>query len=155
VRTQKRSEERREADAQARARAEAARDEAVAERDEARAQRDEVLLAYRALERQADSRRARDARGDRTAPEAEAEPEAEPEPARKPRRRPPTPPDGSEEPIGVRVMPATRLVGPDLHRTETRERRVSTFDLWAIRALGTAAAVCFILLLVMLLRVIA
>jgi hypothetical protein len=97
-----------------------------AERDEARAQRDEVLLAHRTLERQLPAWRA----GDEPVPEA-----------------------GPDEPAGVRAIPATRTIAAHLHRAERAgEPRVSQGDLWAIRIFGTIASICFILLLVMILR---
>jgi hypothetical protein len=59
----------------------------------------------------------------------------------------------SDEPIGVRVIPAARVIAAHLHRAQrVRERGVTEFDLWVVRILGTVAALCFITLLVMILK---
>ena len=67
----------------------------------------------------------------------------------------PSPEDaGPDEPIGVRTIPAARTVAADLDRTRRPPGRdVSPADLWAIRIFGSIAAVCFITLLAMILRV--
>jgi hypothetical protein len=121
--------------------ARAERAELVAQREDARTQRDELLLAQRALQRSA-----------RTAGTPA------PAPTAAPAGRPDTGahPDADDDaPIGVRAMPAVRAVAADLHRSQTapRGRELSTFDLWAIRFFGSIAAICFISLLVMVLRV--
>ena len=126
VRTRKRMETQRDEALEALATVEEQRDEAIAERDEARAQRDEVLLAHRALERQLPAWRATD----------EPVPDAAP-----------------DEPSGVRSIPAARTVAAHLHRAASAGKpRVSQGDLWAIRFFGSVASICFILLLVMILR---
>jgi hypothetical protein len=105
---------------------------ARAQRDEANSQRDEVLLAYRALQRHMQTERAQDdrARGD------------------EPRE------GGSDDPIGVRTMPAARTVMAELQRPRpARKLPMTLFDVWMFRVLGSVAAGCFILLLVSLLRV--
>jgi ketosteroid isomerase-like protein len=121
-------------------------DGVLAERDEARRQRDEVLLAYRALERE----QARAARAEQQAP-----PAAEPEPPA-PEREPPAakrePRDEDEQPIGVRAIPATRMLAADLESVR-HQHDLSRFDLYAFRAVGAVAAICFVLLLVAVLRV--
>ena len=139
--------EAREAAVRTRARMQVAHDEALAarelaeaelakakaEREEANAQRDEVLLAYRALRLQL---RGEHAEQDRAAND---DPEAEP---------------GSDEPIGVRTLPAARTVMSQLQHPRREQKLVlSQFDLWIIRVLGTVAAGCFILLLFSILRV--
>lgn len=59
-----------------------------------------------------------------------------------------------DQPIGVRTIPAARTILAELQCPEpARKFVVSKFDLWAIRVLGSVAAACFILLLVMILRV--
>jgi hypothetical protein len=137
VRTRERMEAQRDEAVQAMEAVEAARDQALAERAEAVSRRDEVLLAHEALQRQvnatlADDDRARFSREDAPAPEDV----------------------GPDEPIGVRTIPAARTVAPELDRTRRPPRRdVSRVDLWAIRVFGSIAAVCFIALLVMILRV--
>jgi hypothetical protein len=126
VRTRERMEAHRDEARRAQETVEGERAGAEAERDEARAQRDEVLLAHRTLERQLPAWRA----GDEPIPEA-----------------------GPDEPAGVRAIPATRTIAAHLHRAERAgEPRVSQGDLWAIRIFGTIASICFILLLVMILR---
>ena len=126
VRTRERMESNRDEALRLRESVETQRATAEAERDEARAQRDEVLLAHRTLERQLPAWRA----GDEPVPEA-----------------------GPDEPAGVRAIPATRTIAAHLHRAQRAgEPRVSQGDLWAIRIFGTIAAICFILLLVMILR---
>ena len=53
----------------------------------------------------------------------------------------------------MRVIPAARTVATHLHRAHTRARaRVTQFDLWAMRILGTVAGCAFIALLVMILK---
>ncbi|MEA2220263.1 MAG: hypothetical protein QOJ35_2889, partial [Solirubrobacteraceae bacterium] len=64
----------------------------------------------------------------------------------------PAPPLG-EAPLGVRVIPAAGRVGGHLHRSQrAREQRVTKWDMWVIRVLGTVAALSFISLLVMILK---
>lgn len=122
----------------ARQAAEAALDAAHAQRDEANSQRDEVLLAYTGLQRHVKTERAHDDRAhdDRARagePDADADPEA---------------------PIGVRTMPAARTVMAELQRPKPIGKLpFSMFDLWVMRVLGTVAAVCFILLLLSIMRV--
>jgi hypothetical protein len=135
VRTRARMEAQRDEAVAARERAKHDRDEAVVQRDEARAQREEALLAHRTLQRRFDSAL------------AGAEPPTLDEPA-----RPHADPD---RPIGVRAIPAARAVAPDLHRAERdRTPHVSRYDVWAIRILGSIAALCFIGFLVLLLRLV-
>ena len=53
----------------------------------------------------------------------------------------------------MRVIPATRTVGAHLHRAQREhDHGVTRFDMWAIRVLGSVAAVAFISLLVMILK---
>ncbi|HEU4977635.1 MAG TPA: hypothetical protein VFT42_01940 [Solirubrobacteraceae bacterium] len=114
--------------------AEAAREEAIAQREEMRAQREETLLAHRALQR-------------RLAADGAAPPPAD-------EREPPQHAD-PDRPIGVRAIPAARAVAPELHRTERAATpRVTHYDIWAIRILGSIAALCFIGFLVLLLRLV-
>jgi hypothetical protein len=120
---------------------ESQRDQATAERDEARAQRDEVLLAHRALSQHVNGRLADEERGQPAAPRL-ADPPVLPDPET----------TGPDEPIGVRTIPAARMIAGDLHRPEQRGLGPSKYDMWAMRVLGTVAAVCFVLLLVMILR---
>ena len=144
VRTRRRMEEQRDEAVGRVADLEAQRDDAIAQRDEARTQRDDALLAHGVLQRQIDAFRAQELR-------TESEP-APPRTATKRRRRPDP---AKDEPIGVRIVPAARSMAGDLYRrTGTGPFAASKFDLWAIRALGTVAAVCFILLLVMVLRLV-
>jgi hypothetical protein len=85
---------------------------------------------------------------DEPEPEPEPEPDRERERERERERR-----ARDEQPIGVRVIPATRTVGAHLHRAErAHDSGVTRFDLWAFRVLGTVAAVSFITLLVMILK---
>lgn len=116
----------------------AERDELRAQRDELRAQREEILLAHRTLEQQLRSVRA--------GHEPHATPADAPGPA--PHVA------GADEPIGIRSIPAARTAAADLLGPRRDGRAdLSTFDLWTMRVLGTAAAICFVLLLLMLLRV--
>jgi len=103
--------------------------DALAERERLAAQRDDALLAHETLERTVRS----------TA--AAATPAPEP-PARAP--------DDETRPLGVRRIPAGRLLGASLKADETRP--VTNYDVWALRALGGTAAVLFTLLLIMMLR---
>jgi hypothetical protein len=53
----------------------------------------------------------------------------------------------------VRVIPATRTVGAHRHRAQReRDHGVTRYDMWAIRVLGSVAAVAFFALLVMILK---
>ncbi len=58
-----------------------------------------------------------------------------------------------DAPIGVRTIPAARTIAASLHRSQ-RERGagVTRYDMWAIRVLGSVAALAFISLLVMILK---
>ncbi len=133
VRTRTRMDLAREEAVEAQAAAEAALDRAHSERDEAQAQRDEVLLAYRALQRHVQSERA----GIDRAEGAEVDPGA-----------------GPDEPLGVRTLPAARTILAELQRPAPSSKFViSQFDVWVVRVLGSVAAVCFILLLVAIMRV--
>jgi hypothetical protein len=136
VRTRARMEAQRDEAVAARERAKHDRDEALVQRDEARAQREEALLAHRTLQRRFDAALA----GGEEPPtlDAPSRPHADP-----------------DRPIGVRAIPAARAVAPDLHRAERdRTPHVSAYDVWAIRILGSIAALCFIGFLVLLLRLV-
>jgi hypothetical protein len=141
----------REAAVRTRARMEAQRDEAdaeraalVAERDdvlervaELHARLDETLLANRTLQQQLQATLA----ASQPAAAAPAAPAARPDD------------EDPDQPIGTRSIPASRVVAPHLHRSpRAGEVGASAFDVWAIRVLGVAAAICFILLLVMFIR---
>jgi len=95
--------------------------------------RDEVLVSYRALQRQVQTERAqadRQARG-----------EADEDPA-------------ADEPLGVRKVPAVRGVMAELqYPPRDPKRRLARFDLWVVRVVGLAAAGCFLLLLISIIRV--
>lgn len=138
----------REAAVRTRTRMEAQRDEAESDRGALQTERDdildrltqtrtrldEVMLANRMLQQQLQGKLAEDG------------PVPVPAPA-SPRD------DDPDQPIGVRAIPASRLVAPHLHRSpRPGELGASSFDVWAIRVLGTVAAVCFIVLLVMFIR---
>jgi hypothetical protein len=144
LRTRARMEMQRDEAVRGRATADARLAKAIADRDEAKAQRDEVLLAYRALQRQFVSE---PADADREQDSETSEPGIENEP------------DGATEadpktPLGVRTVPAARSVLAELQRTKPESKMLlSQFDLWVMRVLGTVAALCFISLLVMILRV--
>jgi hypothetical protein len=161
--------------------AEARRDEALAQRDEARMQRDELLLAHQSLQAQLKGSLADAERTERLevapAPGQPAAPGAPPAPDQRDDSRPeagrlrrlardrrlaaaatirPTAPDGAADPdapIGVRTIPAARAVAGSLHRSQ-RERTsgVTRYDMWAIRILGSVAALAFISLLGMILK---
>ena len=130
--------------------AQAQRDEAIAERDEARRQRDEVLLAHASLQEQlkgewASSERAQPRPAQDEPPTAVLAPQP-------PQRHADTR-ASSEQPSGVRVIPATRTVAAHLHRAQRdRDGGVTSYDMWVIRILGSVAAVAFISLLVMILK---
>lgn len=116
--------------------AEAALARAKAERQEAVAQRDEVLVAFRSLQRQLKSERALADRQTRGEPET-ADGDAE-----------------SDEALGVRSMPAVRPVMAELQYPRREQKlRLTQFDMWVVRVLGAAAAGCFLLLLISILRV--
>lgn len=118
---------------QAREVAEAALARAKADREEANAQRDEVLVAYRTLQRQVRSERAQ---ADRAASGSDDDPVS------------------PDEPLGVRSVPAARTIIAELQHPRRESKLVlQQFDLWVIRVLGVVAAVCFILLLLSILRV--
>ena len=55
----------------------------------------------------------------------------------------------------MRTVPAARTVMAELQypRRESEAARSSQFDLWVVRVLGLAAAGCFLLLLLSILRV--
>lgn len=146
----------REAAVRSRARMETQRDEAIAERTGLEAERDdalarlaelrmrvdEVILANEHLKQQQLQGRLAEYADARTIVTARAvQPPADRE-------------DGEiEEPIGVRAIPAARLAAPVLLRSRrATEIGASSFDVWAVRVLGTAAAICFIVLLVMFVR---
>jgi hypothetical protein len=117
---------------EAQAAAEAALARAHDERDEAQSQRDEALLAYRALRHHVHSERAGIDRA-----EHDGDDGADP-----------------DEPLGVRTMPAARTIMAELQRPKPSSKFVvSQFDVWVVRVLGSVAAVCFILLLVSIMRV--
>lgn len=135
VRTRARMELAHEEAVQAQAAAEGALARAHSEREEAQSQRDEVLLAYRALQRHVQSERAGIDR------------------AENPDRDPVAGTD-LDEPLGVRTMPAARTIMAELQRPKPSSKFViSQFDVWVVRVLGSVAAVCFILLLVAIMRV--
>lgn len=119
--------------------AETVRDQALAQRDEARTQRSDALIAHRALERQITQ--------ERTGRPHDGEPRRELRPAVEHDS------DDHDVPLGVRSVPAGRSAAADLHGTPPQHHDISHFDVWAIRVLGSVAAACFILLLVLLLRV--
>ena len=113
--------------------AESALAEATAGREEADVRRDEVLVAYRTLQRELQAERAqadRDARGDEK--------------------------DGAtDEPLGVRTLPAVRGVMAELQYPRRESRLGFTrFDLWVVRVLALGAAGCFFLLMYSILRVV-
>lgn len=115
------------------------RDDALERLAELSAHLDEVLLANRTLQQKL---------------QAELAADAAPEPTREMPTPPPVRLGDDEEPIGVRVIPATRVASPHLERARrARDIGASRFDVIAIRVLGVAAAICFILLLVMFLRI--
>ncbi len=133
VRARKRMERQRDDAVAAAEAAEARRSEALAERDEARKQRDELLLAHQALQAQVKREWVQEA-----APAAVPERSADP---------------GREQPIGVRTIPAARKVAGSLHRSQReREHVVTRWDMWAVRILGSIAALAFISLLLMILK---
>lgn len=145
VRARKRMERQRDEALAQRAEAQARRDEALAERDDVRRRYDELLLAHAAVD--ARLKRAL-AEGARTRQLASVEPAARPPAEPSPRAG-----DPDEEPLGVRTIPAARTVAASLHRSQReRERVVTRYDLWAIRILGSVAALAFILLLAVILR---
>jgi hypothetical protein len=119
------------------------RDEMTRQRDEVRAQRDDALLAQRALQRRIDEELADRDRA-RRHEERRAERAAPPEPPA---------PDG-DRPIGVRTVPAARSLSAGLDSAHADRGRgmLTKADVLAIRLLGTIAAVCFVLLLLTLLR---
>jgi hypothetical protein len=154
VRARTRMERQRDEAVAVREAAGARRDEALAERDEARRQRDELLLAHQALQAQLTSALAETARTE-ALPSLEPG-RTEPLPSLEPARREPLPslePARTDAPIGVRTIPAARTIAASLHRSQ-RERGagVTRYDMWAIRILGSVAALAFISLLVMILK---
>ena len=135
----------------------AQRGEAIAERDEARRQRDELLLAHRALQEQLKGEWASSERAQPQASPAAPAPASAHAPQEPPTAALPVPAGraraASELPSGVRVIPATRTVGAHLHRAQREhDHGVTRFDMWAVRVLGSVAAVAFISLLVMILK---
>lgn len=123
------------------------RDEVVGDRDAARRQRDEVLLAHRTVEQQLQRALAAAASEDR-APAGRRDPDPVIEPPARPGS------DDPEAPIGMRAIPAAAVEAPDLLAAETAPgREISAADLWAVRILGGGAAICFLLLLVLLVGV--
>jgi hypothetical protein len=151
----------------ARVAAEARRAEAITQRDDARMARDEVLVAHQSLQGQLRGERAQSDRL-RSAADAGGEtPHPEPVPSgaggdelptlrpARTARTPLRPGDAAfdDGPIGVRMIPAARNIAAHLHRAQrVREHGITEFDLWVARILGTVAAVCFILLLLMVLK---
>jgi hypothetical protein len=139
LRTRTRMEMQRDEAVRAREAADGRLAKAVADRDEAKAQRDEVLLAYRALQRQWVSERADDDRAQDTGTSALGIGDDD---------------DDLKSPLGVRTVPAARTMMGELQRLKPESKLLlTTFDLWVMRVLGTIAALCFISLLVMILRV--
>jgi hypothetical protein len=125
------------------------RDEARAQHEELRAQRDEILLAHRTLEQVLRSERAGRARDAGAAAAPRTQPHPRPAVAVAEDRD-----DDDERPIGVRAIPAARAVGAtSLTPRATQRADLATFDRWALRVLATAAATCFVLLLLLLARV--
>ncbi len=56
--------------------------------------------------------------------------------------------------LGVRTVPAVRSVMSELqYPPREPKRRLATFDLWVVRVVGLAAAGCFLLLLISIVRV--
>ncbi len=164
VRARTRMERQRDAALAEREDAESRRAEALADRDTIREQRDELLLAHQALQAQL---HAEWGDADRTKPVAVADESTEalrpPAPSRRARRQPtvaeaasPAPPDDAslrEEPLGVRKIPRARTVAASLHRSQReRDHVVTRYDMWAVRILGSVAALAFISLLVMILK---
>ena len=139
LRTRERMAAERDQAVEARTALEAERDDGLKQVARVRAQRDEALVAYRALQRRVDGLLVH---GD-PAPEDTSAPASLP------------PPASADEPIGVRAVPAAASLAPDLHRAEAPRRSpvATRLDLWAIRVLGTITAICFIVLLVLLLSV--
>jgi hypothetical protein len=138
VRTRARMEARAEEADEHRRAAEEERDDALEHLAELRAHLDEVLLANRTLQQKL---------------QAELASDAPPEPRDYP-KPPPVRPGDDDEPIGVRAIPAARVASPHLDRAlRARDVGASRFDVIAIRVLGIAAAICFILLLVMFIRI--
>jgi hypothetical protein len=147
--------------------AEARRHEAAAQRDEARMARDEVLVAHQSLQGQLRGERAQTDRLRSAAQDGDEQPQSEPAPRPadgeelptlrpvRAARTPLRPGDAAfdDGPIGVRMIPAARNIAAHLHRARrVREHGITEFDLWVARILGTVAAVCFILLLLMVLK---
>lgn len=134
VRTRTRMEAQRDEAAAGRAALQAELDDVLERLTHTRTRLDEVMLANRMLQQQLQGKPAED------------DPVAVPAPAA-PRH------DDPDQPIGVRALPAARLVTPHVRRSpRAGERGASLFDVWAIRVLGTVAAVCFTVLLVMFIR---
>ncbi len=130
--------------------AEARRDEGLAERDTIREQRDELLLAHQALQAQL---HAEWGEAERTKPLAVAPPSPAPPSPAPPSSAPPEEEFLGEQPLGVRKIPRARTVAASLHRSQReREHVVTRYDLWAVRILGSVAALAFISLLVMILK---
>ena len=147
VRARTRMERQRDEAVAARDAARAGRAEALAERDEVRKQRDELALAHEALKAQLKGEWAHDADADAETRPLRATPQQRARAVR-------TPEDaGPDAPIGVRTIPAARTVAASLHRSKReREHTVTQYDMWAIRILGSVAALAFISLLVMILK---
>lgn len=112
-------------------RAQAQRDVAVRQVGQAREARDETLVAYRALERRL--RVGDDSRASVERPERA------------------TAGDEEVEPLGVVAGPAAREPAGDVHHPDRPSARpVTDFDLWAVRILGSVAAVCILGLMLLL-----
>jgi hypothetical protein len=174
VRARKRMERQRDEAVAAGDAAEARREEVLAERDDVRKQRDDLLLAHQALQAQLKHEWAQASEavaGDEPTQALRPQPAAD-EPTQALRPEPaadePTQPlrsepvaaapslgveGAAERPIGVRKIPAARTVAASLHRSQReREHGVTRYDMWAVRILGSVAALAFISLLLMILK---
>ncbi|MTD46036.1 hypothetical protein GKE82_17515 [Conexibacter sp. W3-3-2] len=61
------------------------------------------------------------------------------------------PADDPDEPLGVVALPAAKDLAADVHHVDRLSARpVTAFDVWAVRILGSVAAVCFLGLLLLL-----
>lgn len=127
----------RDAAVRAQADAERVRDDALRRAAQAREARDETLVAYRALERR-----------QRVGEDTDEQPAA-PAPLR---AVAPEDDDRTEDrPLGVVALPAARDLAADVHHVDRLSARpVTAFDVWAVRVLGSVAAVCFLGLLFLL-----
>jgi hypothetical protein len=140
VRTRQRMEALRDEAIAERDAAQARRDEAIAQRDEARRQRDELRSAHRALQKQLKSATAH-VTPKRAAP---------PQPADADGSRPsdqPTAAAPNDDPVAPALHTAPRLRG-----SPHPGNGLTDADLWGIRILGTIGAVCFITLVVFIMK---